>query len=235
MDSYHRHTIARPGNIHVPRNAHGNAGAVVHHHRVVDLVRRGDDLELIFHCLCVDVARNHRHDFLVFHHQKFFDLAVACVQAVVRVDVVQSHPRGVKAQALRCVVLHWTASDAVVQLEVEVPRERGQVTVVLLHAAEAEVLVLRCVEVGQAQHAVLVQRVEQVVLWRAVLARHVEERRVVEVEPHVRAVLLRRRLVSSRRPQERLRAQTFASKISLGRAQGGNAGEGVLLCPTPQK
>jgi hypothetical protein len=110
------------------------------------------------------------------------------------------------------------------------------VTVVLRHAVEAEVLALRCVEeVGQAQHAVLVQRVEQVVLRRAVLARRVEERRGVEVEPRVRAVLLRRRLVSLRRPQERLKAQTFALKISLGRAQDGNAGEGVLFCHTPQK
>jgi hypothetical protein len=107
-------------------------------------------------------------------------------------------------------------------VQTEVPRGTAQVTVVLLHAAEAEVLVLRCVEeVGQAQHAVLV--------------RHVEERRGVEAEPHVRAVLLRRRLVSSRRPQERLKAQTFPLKISLARAQGGNADEGVLLCHTPQK
>jgi hypothetical protein len=84
-----------------------------------------------------------------------------------------------------------TVSDAVVQLGVEVPRVTAQVTVVLLHAAEAEVLVLRCVEeVGQAQHAVLVRRVERVVLRRAVL-----ERRVVEVQRHDAVVVSGRRLV----------------------------------------
>ena len=92
-----------------------------------------------------------------------------------------------------------TASDygAVVQLEVEVPRVTAQVTVVLLHAEEAEVLVLRYVEeVGQAQHAVLVQRVEQVVLRRAVLARHVElVQHVVEVQRHDAVVVAGRRLV----------------------------------------
>ena len=108
---------------------------------------------------------------------------------------------------------------AAVQLEVEVPRGRAQVTVVLLHAAEAEVL-------GQ--------RVEQVVPQHAVLVRHVEERRVVGVEPHVRAVLLRGRLVSSRRPLERLRAQTFALKISLVRLPGGNAAQGVWMRTHPQ-
>jgi hypothetical protein len=87
------------------------------------------------------------------------------------------------------------ASDAVVQLEVEVPRVTAQVTVVLLHAAEAEVLVLRCVEeVRQVQHAVLVRRVEQVVLRRAVLVQHVE-RRVVEVQRHDAVVVAGRRLV----------------------------------------
>lgn len=93
LDSCRLRTTHRLPNSLSRQNAENGDGQT----RVVDLVRGGNDLELVFRCPCADVAQNRHHDFLVVS-DPVFDLVVA--QAVDRVDGVQI-PHEVKASALR--------------------------------------------------------------------------------------------------------------------------------------
>jgi hypothetical protein len=64
-DSYHRDSTGHFDNIQARQNADNGDGRIFQNR--VDLVRRGNDLELVFHFLCVDADQSSADPHHVFH------------------------------------------------------------------------------------------------------------------------------------------------------------------------
>jgi hypothetical protein len=146
-DSYHRDSTGHPDNIHARQNADNGDGRKFQNR--VDLVRRGNDPELIFHFLCVDADQSSADP-----HHFFLVVAAQTVSARVagRVDADQN-------SEVRYVFL--VVADQAVSARVADHVDAGQIHVAQVSVTELESAAADSEAVHEAAQATMCVVVEE--------------------------------------------------------------------------